>query len=74
MDRAHPDTAPLLRSKPRPPGEDLVEILSLMERLEMTPAGCLALLVDVLRSFDEAERDRTAAQHLDFPSWAYGLP
>jgi hypothetical protein len=74
MDQSKPHTDPDHESSSQTPGEDLVEILALMERLRMTPADCLALLADVLRSFDEAERERIAAQHLDFPRWAYGLP
>lgn len=74
MNQSKPHSDPNHEPSFQTPGEDLVEVLILMERLGMTPADTLALLVDVLRSFDEAERERIAAQHLDFPRWAYGLP
>ena len=54
------------------PIEDFLEIQRLMKRLGLSPADCLSILLGVLLSYEEAERDREAAQGLDVPLWVLG--
>lgn len=57
-----------------PPIQTFLEIQRLMRKLGLTPADCLSLLLDTLRSFEQAEREHEEARHLDYPYWCYGLP
>ena len=50
----------------------LLEVVWLMQRANVGFADALDLLASQLRTFEEYEQHREAADHLPFPIWMYG--
>lgn len=50
----------------------LLEVLRLMHRTKVGVSDALGLLADGLRTLEEHEQRREAAEHLPLPRWLYG--
>lgn len=53
---------------------DTVEITKRMKRLKISVADAIELLGDLLRGFEEYERQQEAEETLAFPTWMYRSP
>src|SRR5690606_312561 len=68
----HPYGDPSMKQDNVYPIQTFLELQRLMRKFDLKPADCLSLLLDVLRSFEDAEREQEEGDGLPFPRWCYG--